>query len=166
MMRGTSVLVAVCAALPLPAASQEAQLKTLASHLTVATSPNGLTTAVLGRQGAGAEPFLFCITHEAPVARRIDFMGPGKVTYRPQPISGLPPGIVIHGPETIAPMLALAPDSGAAMVFLQNGQQPPADASLRGAAAFRVAGVMRMDWAPPAGPRRGTDIEGCLSPGG
>ena len=168
MRRTAALLVAVWGALPFGMAAQQAtQPKTLSGHVTIVTSSNGRATAVVGRNSAGGEPqFLFCISHREPVVKKIEYQGPGKVTYRPQPIPGIPPGIKIEGPESIAPMLAVAPDSGAAMVFVAKGQKPPSDASLTGATTFNVGMVTRMDWARGNGPRRGTDMEGCLSPGG
>jgi hypothetical protein len=168
MRRTSTLLVIVCVAPLLGVATQESgQPKTLAGHLTVATSTNGRTTAVAGRQSAAGEPeFLFCISHSESNVKKVEYKGPGKVTYIPQAIAGLPPGVKIEGPERIAPMLAVVPESGAPMVFLSIGQKAPADASLKGATTFKVAMVSRMDWARENGPRRGTDMAGCLSAGG
>ena len=93
----------------------------------------------------------------------------GKVIYRPQPIPGLPAGVKINGPESIAPVLAIVPADRKAMLFAgkeQSASLTTAEPSLKTATTYQVGLVVRQDWQGPNGPRRGTDVESCLAPAG
>lgn len=157
------VLASIVAASGVIAA--QGQDKTLSATLTVQTV--GHTTAVHGKV---ADPkqgdFLFCIDQDrAGAAQKVNFTGPARVIYRPVPITGIPAGVVINGPESIASALTVLADNGASWVFIEKGQKPllPAGATAPAkATTVNVTIVRRTDWAAPSGPRRGTDISSCL----
>ena len=89
--------------------------------------------------------------------------------YRSQPITGLPPGVKISGPENVSSTLAVVPNQGKSSLFAAKGEKPlPAagDPAMAGAATVNVSIVRRIDWLGDDGRRRGTDLEGCLAPGG
>lgn len=155
-------------ALPLAQSAAQSPSQTLAATLTVRTK--GATTAILGKSPDKKQPdFMFCIDQERSSPQAIELSGPGRVVYQPLPKPSLPAGVTISGPEMIAPTLVLAADDGRAWVFVVKGQKPvvPAgDPILAKAATVNVQGLRRTDWAAQQGPRRGTDIEGCLAPGG
>ncbi len=112
---------------------------------------------------------MFCVTYPQPLAEKLAYAGPGKVVYRPRPIPGLPAGVKISGPETIAPVLAVLPSEGKALLFRAEGESSPlpaADLSTKSAATFQAASIVRQDWRAPDGGRRGTNEEACLAPGG
>jgi hypothetical protein len=69
----------------------------------------------------------------------------------------------------VEPTLAVIAEDGQAWLFVGKGQKPllPAsDPALAKAKTVKVSGLQRSDWAAQYGPRRGTDLEGCLAPGG
>lgn len=143
---------------------------TVAGHLSISTSTSRRTSVVTVRQSAkqGVDA-MFCVTYQQPLAEKLAYDGPGKVVYRPRPIPGLPAGVKITGPETIAPVLAVLPTDGKAMLFRGEGKSSPlpaADLSTKAAATFQAATIVRQDWRGPDGGRRGTSEESCLSPGG
>lgn len=142
--------------------------KTLRGTVTITTS--GHSVAVHGKAGPPETDFLFCIDQDrsAP-AQRIDFTGPARVLYRAVPISGIPAGVVISGPEQVANTLVVVGDDGKAWIFTARGEKPllaPGDRTLAKAATVGSSVVRRLDWATGQGPRRGTDIAGCLQPAG
>lgn len=159
------VLIVIAAA----AASAQAPDRTLTATVTVKTS--GHTTAVHGKS---ADPkqgdFLFCIDQDrSGGAQPINFTGAARVIYRPVPITGIPAGVVINGPENVANALTVIAENGASWLFVGKGQEPllPAGApALVKPATVTVSIVRRTDWAAAAGPRRGTDIAGCLAVAG
>ena len=140
--------------------------QTLDAHVEATTSSSGLTTAVLGRKGEKGEPlFLFCISHEK-LPTPVTVKGPAKVTFVPQPISGLPPMVTVTGPEPVANVLRIVPHTGAAVVFAAEGETALQALSRDKATVIPVTIVRRTDWVTGSGPRRGISVEGCLSPGG
>lgn len=166
--RSLAVLIAV---LPVALSARQADsVKTLTGDIVVATSEGRRTTAVLGKKtGGGAAEFLFCIDHGKPVPQKIEFTGPGRVLYRPGPTLSLPAGVSVSGPEQILPTLAVVPSAGKALVFVGKGEKPPlasSDPAAKEATTINVSGISRTDWEVRPGARRGTDLEGCLAPGG
>jgi hypothetical protein len=161
------VVIALGAAFSLVAA--QAQEKTLTAAVTVKTV--GYTTAVHGKF---ADPkqgdFLFCIDQDrSGPAQAVNFTGPARVIYLPVPITGLPPGVVVNGPESVASTLTVIAENGASWVFVAKGQKPllpaggPAPAK---PTTVNVSILRRTDWAAPVGPRRGADLSSCLTPNG
>jgi hypothetical protein len=151
-------------------AGQSGETRTLSGFITIETS--GGTTAVLGKKDGNSTEgeFLFCIDLARPVSQKIAFTGPARVVYLPlPPPPGIPAGIQVSGPENVASTLAVVSNTGTAWLFVAKGEKPvlPAgDPSLAKATTVKVDLVRRLDWAIGNGPRRGTDLEGCLSPGG
>jgi hypothetical protein len=147
----------------------QAQDKTLTATVTLKTV--GHTTAVHGKP---ADPkqgdFLFCIDQERPgPAQAVNFAGPARVIYRPVPITGIPAGVVVSGPENVASTLTVIADNGASWVFVAKGQKsllPAGAPALVKPTTVNVSIVRRTDWAAPAGPRRGADLSSCLTPAG
>jgi hypothetical protein len=138
--------------------------KTLTGAVTVVTK--GPQTAVLGRPDANAAAcaFQFCMDL-APGAPKSDFSGRARVVYVPNPIQGLPPGVTISGPEPVASVLAVVPETGKAIVFLGRGEKnplPAGDPALKNAVTVPVTVVRRLDWNAAAGPRRGTELTDCF----
>ena len=161
----TALVLFVCAA-----QSAEKDVKTLNDHVTVTTAENGRTAAVLGKKAATSQEveFLFCLDLDQP--QKIAFNGPARVIYRPQaPPPGIPAGVKVSGPENVSSALAVVPNEGKAWVFLAKGEKavlPANDPAIASATTVKVGKVRRLDWASDNGPRRGTELEGCLSPGG
>lgn len=167
MRRVAAFVVCAGVAMSFVVRGQDAGPKSLSGQLTVTSSPSGSATAVIGRAQAGAPvDFAFCISHAKPLAAPLQYSGPGKVVYLPQPIPGLPPGVEIQGPESIAPVLGVVPEKGAGHLFVAKGARPLVDPSLKDAARYTVSSVTRTDWAPKGGARRGTDAEGCIAAAG
>lgn len=142
--------------------------KTLRGTVTIKTS--GHSVAVHGKAAPPDTDFLFCIDQDrsAP-AQRIEFTGPARVLYRAVPIPGIPAGVVINGPESVSNTLAVVADGGQAWIFVAKEQKPLLAAGDRALAKATTVGssvVRRLDWATGNGPRRGTDVAGCLQPGG
>ena len=137
--------------------------KTLRGTVTIKT--NGHTVAVHGKAGQPDSEFLFCIDQDrsAP-AQRIEFTGPARVMYRAAPIPGIPAGVVISGPESVANTLAVVGEDGKAWTFVAQDQKPLL--ATGNPTAVRTSVVRRLDWATGNGPRRGTDLAGCLQPAG
>lgn len=150
--------------------SGQAQPATVTGYVSITTSSSGRTTAVTVKNDAkGSVTAMFCVSHPQPIAEKLAYEGAGKVIYRPQPISGLPAGVKISGPESIAPVLAIVPSDRKAMLFAgkqQSASLTAADPALKTATTFQVAQVVRQDWEGPNGARRGTDVEACLAPAG
>lgn len=150
-------------------ASTRAQEKTLSSTITIKTA--GYTTAVHGKS---ADPkqgdFLFCIDQDrSGAAQAVNFTGPARVIYRAVPITGIPAGVVINGPENVASVLTVIAEDGKSWTFFAKGEKPllPAGGpALVKPAAVNVSIVRRTDWAAPSGPRRGTDVASCLAAAG
>ena len=166
-MRRMSASCAAVAALALVAVRAQTveKAQTIDAHVSITTSASGRTTAVLGRDGAKGEPlFLFCISHDK-LAAPVTVKGPAKVTFIPQPVSGLPPGVTISGPQPVAHVLGIAPQSGTPVVFAAEGQKL-AEPALQKATRIAATTVQRTDWAVGNGPRRGVSVEGCVAPGG
>jgi hypothetical protein len=137
--------------------------KTLRGTVSIKAS-GGHTVAVSGKADTD---FLFCIDLDrAAPAQRIDFTGPARVLYRPAPVPGLPEGVKINGPEMIANTLAVVTDDGKAWVFAATDQKPLTDKALGQATKVGATVVRRLDWTTGSGPRRGTDVAGCLAPAG
>ena len=164
---------AVVVALPLGASARQTnEVKTLTGHVTITTSAEGRATAVLGKKDAQSKAgeFLFCIDNGQPPVTKTAFAGPARVIYRAlPPPAGIPPGIKVTGPENVASVLAVVPNEGKATVFLGKGQKPPFPAgapAMAGATIVNVVLVRRVDWIADNGGRRGTDLAGCLAPGG
>jgi hypothetical protein len=146
---------------------QAGATKTLNGFITIKTS--GGVTAVLGKKDAASNmgEFLFCIDLAQTPPPKIEFTGPARVVYRPQPLTGIPAGITISGPESVSSTLAVVPDSGKAWLFVAKGEKallPPGDPGLANATTVNVSIVRRLDWTNGNGPRRGVDVEGCLAP--
>lgn len=158
-------------ALPLIAAAQSTDNKTLVGHVAITTSKTGRTTAVAVKKDAAAKDLeaLFCVDLATPAPPKLEFSGPGRVIYRSQPITGLPAGVKISGPESVSSMLAVVPNQGRGWLFAAKGEKPllaAGDPAIAGAATVSVSIVRRVDWLGDDGRRRGTDLEGCLAPGG
>ena len=141
--------------------------KTLRGTVTIKT--NGYSVAVHGTAGQPDTEFLFCIDQDrsAP-AQRIDFTGPARVMYRVVPIQGIPAGVVISGPEMVANTLAVVGEDGKVWTFVAKDEKPLPATGSRAAnpTMVRASVVRRLDWATGSGPRRGTDLGGCLQPAG
>jgi hypothetical protein len=142
--------------------------RTLRGTVTIKTS--GHTVAVHGKGAPPDTDFLFCIDQDRSTpGRRIEFTGPARVLYRAVPIPGIPAGVVINGPESVANTLVVVADDGQAWSFVGKDQKPLLAAGDRALAKGTTVGssvVRRLDWATGNGPRRGTDVAGCLQPGG
>ena len=143
---------------------------TVSGHISISTSSSRRTSVVTIRAKEKQDiQAMFCISYPQPLAEKLTYAGPGKVVYRPRPIPGLPAGVKISGPETIAPVLAVLPAEGKALLFRGEGESSPlpaADLSMKSAATFQVATIVRQDWRASDGARRGTSEEACLAPGG
>ena len=158
-------------ALPSIATGQAADTRTLTGHVTITTSKTGRTTAVLVTKAAATKTVeaLFCLDLTTPAPAKIEFTGPARVVYRPQPIMGLPAGVKISGPENVSATLAVIPNQGKGWLFAAKGEKPllaAGNPAIAGAATVNVSIVRRIDWLGDDGRRRGTDVEGCLAPGG
>jgi hypothetical protein len=139
----------------------------LTGDVTVATSPSGRSAVVVVKASGGKEVAAqFCIDLAEPLAQPLALKRAGTVIYVPQPIEGLPPGVKISGPEQIAPTLAVVPVNGPAILFAKKGTPAPSGVDAKKARTVAVTTVRRQDWVGPNGARRGTSVEGCLSPGG
>ena len=116
------VVIAIGAAFSLAAA--QAQDKTLTAAVTVKTV--GYTTAVHGKFVDSTQgDFLFCIDQErSGPAQAVNFTGPARVIDRPVPITGLPAGVVLKGPESVASTLTVIADNGTSWLFVAKGQPP------------------------------------------
>ena len=147
-------------------AAQPAADKTLTGTVTIKSNDGAV--AVHGKSTDKSQgDFLFCLDRDrSGAAQRIDFTGPARVIYRPLPMPVMPEGVVIKGPENVASVLTVVADDGHAGLFVGKGQQAPAAGANSRAITVNVALVRRTDWASGSGPRRGTDIAGCLSPAG
>ena len=139
--------------------------KTLRGTITIKTI--GYTVAVHGKAGPPDTEFLFCIDQDrsAP-AQRIEFTGPARVMYRAVPTPGIPAGVVISGPESIANTLSVVGEDGKAWTFVAKDQKPLLATGAATATTVGTSVVRRLDWATGSGPRRGTDLSGCLQPAG
>jgi hypothetical protein len=134
---------------------------------TVTIKSEGGSVAIHGKAAPPAGDFLFCVDQDRATAQRIDFTGPARVLYRAAPIAGIPAGVTISGPESVANTLAVIADDGKAWIFVAKGQQPlPGAADRAKATTVNVTVVRRLDWTTGSGPRRGLDIAGCLAPAG
>jgi hypothetical protein len=125
--------------------------------------------AVHGKAAPPDGDFLFCIDQDrAAPAQRIEFTGPARVLYRSTPITGVPAGVKISGPEMVANTLAVVADDGKTWVFVATDQAPLVTSGKGTATSTRVGAtvVRRLDWTSGSGPRRGTDLAGCLAPAG
>ena len=164
----TSTLMLGMALVSASLAAQGSADKTLRGTVTIQTYRGAV--AIHGKATPPAGDFLFCLDQDrSATAQKIDFSGPARVLYRAVPITGIPEGVTISGPENVANTLTVIADDGKAWVFVGKGQQPlPAagDRALANATTVGVAVVRRLDWASGNGPRRGTDIAGCLQPAG
>lgn len=160
--------LAMSTALALPVAHPAAQAqgdKTLTGTVTIKSK--GRTTAVHGTGTDKAQgDFLFCIDQAPSASAPADFTGSARVIYRALPAPPMPAGVVIEGPENVAQTLAVVAADGRAWQFVGKGQKPILGAADPAAATTSVQLIRRTDWARGSGPRRGTDIEGCLAPGG
>ena len=168
-MRISSLLIVAGLGLSLAhPAAQAPPTGTLTGTLTITT--RNATTAVHGKNPDKATgDFLFCIDQDRSAPQAIDFTGSGRVVYQPMPPPDVPAGITVTGPEMVAPTLAVIADDGKAWLFMKKGQKPllPAgDPALAKAKTVNVRGLRRTDWARKSGAKAGTDIEGCLAPGG
>jgi hypothetical protein len=158
-------------ALPLTATGQSGEARTLTGHVAVTTSGTGRTAAVVVKKDATSKDVesLFCLDLAPPAPPKIEFAGPARVIYRPQPITGLPAGIKISGPENVSSTLAVVPAQGKGWLFVAKGEKPllaAGDAATASVATVNVSVVRRVDWIGDDGRRRGTDLEGCLAPAG
>jgi hypothetical protein len=165
-----SVLVSLLA-LPLTATGQSGASRTLTGHVVMTTNSTGRTAAVVVKKDAATKDVdsLFCLDLAPPAPPKIEFAGPARVIYRPQPIPGLPAGVKISGPENVASTLAVVPAQGKGWLFVGKGEKPllaAGDPATASAATINVSIVRRVDWIGDNGQRRGTDLEGCLAPGG
>lgn len=160
--------LALSLASPAAPAAQAPEPRTLTGTLTIKTK--GATTAVLGKNSDRKQgDFLFCIGQDRASAQVIEFTGPGRVIYRPRRPLDVPAGITVQGPEMVEGTLAVVAEDGQAWLFLGKGQKPllsASDPALAKAKTVKVSSLQRSDWAAEYGPRRGTDLEGCLAPGG
>lgn len=171
MTRRISVLViSLMLALPLAiAARQPGQPTTMNAQVTITTSDERRTVAVLGKDSASGEAtFLFCIDVASPAAQKIQFAGPARVVYRPLPIPGIPAGVKISGPENVSSALAVLPTQSKGWVFLAKNEKTVVSAgdSAANATLVPVTVVRRLDWVGDNGRRRGTDVEPCHIAGG
>jgi hypothetical protein len=165
-----SVLVSALA-LPLTTTGQSGDSRTLTGHVVVTTSGTGRTAAVVVKKDATSKDVesLFCLDLAPPTPPKIEFAGPARVIYRPQPIPGVPAGIKISGPKRVSSTLAVVPAQGKGWLFVAKGQKPlvaTGDLATSNAATVNVSVVRRIDWIGDDGQRRGTDLEGCLAPAG
>lgn len=156
-------LVVVAAA---AAAAQGPTEKTLQGTITIKSA--GGSVAVYGKAGQPATDFLFCIDQDRAAMQKIEFTGPGRVVYRSQPIEGIPAGVTISGPEPVANTLSVIADDGKAWTFVAKGEKPLVGNGKAPANPTRINAtvVRRLDWSSGSGPRRGTDVAGCLQPAG
>lgn len=148
-------------------AAQGANDKTLRGTVTI--KAEGGSVAIHGKAAPPAGDFLFCVDQDrsAPL-QKISFTGPARVLYRTAPIEGIPAGMTITGPESVANTLAVVTDDGKAWVFVATDQKPLPDGAraIANATTVKATVVRRLDWAAASGPRRGTDISACLAPAG
>ena len=155
------VLLAATASL----AAQGPTDKTLQGTINIKTGGNSI--AVYGKAGQPAADFLFCIDQDRAGKQKIEFTGPGRVLYRATPIEGIPAGITISGPENVANTLTVIADDGKAWTFVGRGETALAGGKLpANVTRVNATVVRRLDWVSGSGPRRGTDVAGCLEPAG
>jgi hypothetical protein len=146
-------------------AAQGSNDKTLRGTVTIKSE--GGSVAIHGKAAPPLGEFLFCVDQDRASAKRIEFTGPARVIYRHVPIAGIPAGMTISGPESVANTLAVIADDGKAWSFVAKGEQPMLAAGDRAkATTVDVTVVRRLDWVTGSGPRRGTDVAGCLQPAG
>jgi len=148
------------------AAAQGPTEKTLQG--TISIKSGGGSIAVYGKAGQPATDYLFCIDQDRVAMQKIEFAGSGRVLYRSQPIEGVPAGVTISGPEPVANTLTVIADDGKAWTFVARGEKPLMGDGKAAANATRINAtvVRRLDWSSGSGPRRGTDVAGCLQPAG
>jgi hypothetical protein len=164
------VLFAVVVLSVAGATGQTGATKTLNGFVTI--KANAATAAILGKKDAASAEgvFLFCVDLAKPAPQTIEFSGPARLIYRPQPLPpGMPAGVTISGPESVSSTLGVVADNGKAWMFVAKGEKavlPPGDPALANAINVNVTVVRRLDWASGNGPRRGTEMEGCLAPAG
>jgi hypothetical protein len=151
------------------AAGQAGQPKTVTASVTLATSAERRSVAVLSK-GTGGEPaFLFCIDLAAPLPQKLEFTGPARVVYRPLPLGDIPAGVKISGPENVSSALAVLPARGKGWLFLAKNEKtvlPAGDPAAAGASLVPASIVRRLDWVDDNGARRGMDVEPCFVAGG
>lgn len=153
----------MCASVASLAAQNDSQ--TLRGTVTIKSS--GGAIAIHGTSAAPDAEFLFCVDQDrSGPPRTIAFAGPARVIYRAQPIPGMPAGVKISGPESVANTLAVVADDGRSWIFAAKGQAPLAPETAAKATAVPTSLVRRLDWSTGKGPRRGTDTAGCLQPAG
>lgn len=150
-------------------ASARAQDQTLTATVTIKTS--GYTTAVHGKSSDPKQgDFLFCIDQErSGAAQAVNFAGPARVFYRAVPITGVPAGVTINGPENVASVLTVIAENGSNWTFVGKGEKPllpTGGPALVKPSTVNVSIVRRTDWAAASGPRRGTDVASCLAAAG
>lgn len=103
---------------------QAGATKTLTGFITIKTI--GGTTAVLGSKDATSNEgeFLFCVDLASAASKKVEFTGPARVVYLPQPLPpGIPAGMTISGPESVSSTLAVVPNSGKAWLFVAKGEK-------------------------------------------
>ncbi len=148
-------------------AAQGSNDKTLRGTVTIKSG--GGSIAIHGSAAPPTGEFLFCVDQDrsAPL-QKIAYTGPARVLYRVTPITGIPAGITITGPESVANTMAVVTDDGKAWVFVVKGEKPLADGQreIANATTVNATVVRRLDWAAANGPRRGTDVSACLAPAG
>jgi hypothetical protein len=169
--RAHGLVLVLALALPLTATGQSGEARTLTGHVTITTSKTGRTAAVVVKKDAMSKDVesLFCLDLAPPGPPKIEFAGPARAIYLPQPVSGLPAGIKISGPENVSSTLAIVPAQGKGWSFVGKGEKPllPAgDPAATSAVRVNVTVVRRVDWIGDDGQRRGTDLQGCLAPAG
>lgn len=161
-------LIAGVLAVTLGAAARQAgEAKSVTASVTVTTSVNHRTIAVLSKADP---PFLFCIDLAAALPMKIAYAGNARIVYRPLPLGDIHAGVKIEGPEHVASALAVLPLGGKGWLFLaadETSVLSGRDAAAAGATTVPVRVVRRLDWVPADGdPRRGMDIEPCFVSGG
>ena len=167
-MHHSTFLTGFIAAATVASLAAQTTDKTLRGAVTIKT--NAATVAIHGKGAAPDGEFLFCIDQDrSRPPQRIEFSGPARVHYRAVPIAGIPAGVTISGPESVANTLTVVADDGRAWTFVGKDQkaiQMAGEKAPANATAVAASVVRRLDWSTGSGPRRGTDVAGCLQPAG
>src|SRR5688500_17942281 len=138
-------------------AAQGSNDKTLRGTVTIKSE--GGSVAIHGKAAPPLGEFLFCVDQDRASAKRIEFTGPARVLYRYVPIAGIPAGMTISGPESVANTLAVIADDGEAWRFVATGGRQVLAAGDRAEATTGdVTGVRRRGCVAGSRPRRGAEV--------
>jgi hypothetical protein len=129
----------------------------------IITAPDGLVTAVIGGQNAnrGLGDFVFCMSHDKPLASPINWSGPATVIYEAagqMQIPGFEPA-----PETLGAGsgVAVLPEAGSGWLFESPGTKAPLRPEDQAKAAKATKIVTRSIRMAPTRPARQVRLSFC-----